>query len=115
MFWTDWGTVPKIERADMNGHGQTTIVSGDLSWPNGLVIDEASQTLFWADAGLDKIETSDLTVKYKVCFFYTFFLFFIFFDKLGLMIDIRLLTGRWTPCIAQFFARESSLFPCHFE
>lgn len=53
----------------MNGHGQTTIVSGDLSWPNGLVIDEASQTLFWADAGLDKIETSDLTVKYIVCFF----------------------------------------------
>ena len=62
----------------MNGHGQTTIVSGDLSWPNGLVIDEASQTLFWADAGLDKIETSDLTVKYIICFFYTFFLFFIF-------------------------------------
>ena len=53
----------------MNGHGQTTIVSGDLSWPNGLVIDEASQTLFWADAGLDKIETSDLTVKYIIFFF----------------------------------------------
>ena len=96
----------------MNGHGQTTIVSGDLSWPNGLVIDEASQTLFWADAGLDKIETSDLTVKYIIFFFNTFFLFSF---SLGLMIDIRLLTGRWTPCIAQFFARESSLFPCHFE
>lgn len=113
MFWTDWGTVPKIERADMNGHGQTTIVSGDLSWPNGLVIDEASQTLFWADAGLDKIETSDLTVKYIIFFFFILFSFFSF--SLGLMIDIRLLTGRWTPCIAQFFARESSLFPCHFE
>lgn len=98
----------------MNGHGQTTIVSGDLSWPNGLVIDEASQTLFWADAGLDKIETSDLTVKYIVCFFYTFS-FFSFFDKLGLMIEIRLLTGRWTPCIAQLSACEPSLFPCHFE
>ena len=96
----------------MNGHGQTTIVSGDLSWPNGLVIDEASQTLFWADAGLDKIETSDLTVKY-IIFFFILFSFFSF--SLGLMIDIRLLTGRWTPCIAQFFARESSLFPCHFE
>lgn len=115
MFWTDWGTVPKIERAHMNGHGQTTIVSGDLSWPNGLVIDEASQTLFWADAGLDKIETSDLTVKYIVCFFFILFSFFSFFDKLGLMIDICLPTGRWTPCIAQFSARESSLFPCHFE
>lgn len=113
MFWTDWGTVPKIERADMNGHGQTTIVSGDLSWPNGLVIDEASQTLFWVDAGLDKIETSDLTVKYIIFFFFILFSFFSF--SLGLMIDIRLLTGRWTPCIAQFFARESSLFPCHFE
>ena len=97
----------------MNGHGQTTIVSGDLSWPNGLVIDEASQTLFWVDAGLDKIETSDLTVKYIIFFFFILFSFFSF--SLGLMIDIRLLTGRWTPCIAQFFARESSLFPCHFE
>lgn len=82
MFWTDWGTVPKIERADMNGHGQTTIVSGDLSWPNGLVIDEASQTLFWADAGLDKIETSDLTVKHIVCFFLYFFPFFHFLINL---------------------------------
>lgn len=66
----------------MNGHGQMTIVSGDLSWPNGLVIDEASQTLFWADAGLDKIETSDLTVKHIVCFFLYFFPFFHFLINL---------------------------------
>lgn len=63
MYWTDWGTTPKIEQANLDGNNKRTIVQGQLKWPNGLVIDEASQRLFWADAGLDKIETSDLRVK----------------------------------------------------
>lgn len=64
MYWTDWGTTPKIERSDLDGGSRRSIVQGDLKWPNGLVIDEASQKLFWADAGLDKIETSNLMVKH---------------------------------------------------
>ena len=64
MFWTDQGTIPKIERSDLDGGHRQTIVQGDLKMPNGLVIDQASQRLFWADAGLDKIETSDLMVKH---------------------------------------------------
>jgi len=63
MYWTDWGVTPKIERASLDGSNRGTIVWGQLKWPNGLVIDKASQRLFWADAGLDKIETSDLLVK----------------------------------------------------
>lgn len=63
MYWTDWGTIPKIQRANLDGSNQRTIVRGQLKWPNGLVIDAASQKLFWADAGLDKIETSNLLVK----------------------------------------------------
>ena len=66
MYWTDWGTVPKIERANLDGGNRMIIVRGDLQWPNGLVIDEASQRLFWADAGLDKIETSNLLVNCNV-------------------------------------------------
>lgn len=62
MYWTDWGTIPKIERASVDGNNRRTIVQGQLKWPNGLVIDAASQKLIWADAGLDKIETSDLMV-----------------------------------------------------
>ena len=70
MYWTDWGATPKIERADLdNGRNRRVIVQGDLKWPNGLVIDEASQRLFWADAGLDKIETSDLSVKLNYYYF----------------------------------------------
>ena len=66
MYWTDWGTSPKIERANLDGGHRRIIVKGDLKWPNGLVIDEASQRLFWADASLGKIETSDLKVKLSV-------------------------------------------------
>ena len=69
MYWTDWGTIPKIERSDLDGGNRQTIVRGDLKWPNGLVIDQASLRLFWADAGLDKIETSNLMVKHFPCFF----------------------------------------------
>ena len=64
MYWTDWGTIPKIERSDLDGGNRQTIVQGDLKWPNGLVIDQASLRLFWADAGLDKIETSNLMVRH---------------------------------------------------
>ena len=60
MYWTDWGAIPKIERAGMDGSTRQTIVTGNLGWPNGLTIDLASDHLYWADAKLDKIEKSDL-------------------------------------------------------
>ena len=63
MYWTDWGSTPKIEQANLDGSNKRTIVQGQLKWPNGLVIDAASRRLFWADAALDKIETYDLMVK----------------------------------------------------
>lgn len=43
-------------------------MTGQLKWPNGLVIDAASQKLFWADAGMDKIEYSNLDVRSFVLF-----------------------------------------------
>jgi len=60
MYWTDWGTNPKIEQAEMDGSARRTIVTGNLVWPNGLTIDQLTNRLFWVDAKLDKIEVSDL-------------------------------------------------------
>ena len=60
MYWTDWGASPKIEQAHMDGSARRAIVTGNLAWPNGLTIDQATNRLFWADAKLDKIEVSDL-------------------------------------------------------
>ena len=60
MYWTDWGAIPKIERAGMDGSARQTIVAGNLVWPNGLTIDLATDRLYWVDAKLDNIEKSDL-------------------------------------------------------
>ena len=60
MYWTDWGTNPKIEKAEMDGSGRRSIVTGNIVWPNGLTIDLATNSLYWADAKLDIIEMSDL-------------------------------------------------------
>ena len=59
IYWTDWGEVPKIERAGMDGNMATrsVIISEDIHWPNGLTLDYASQRVFWADAKLSFIHS----------------------------------------------------------
>ena len=44
----------------MDGQNRQAIVSSDLVWPNGLTINVHSQSLYWADAMLDKIESSNV-------------------------------------------------------
>jgi hypothetical protein len=60
MYWSDWGNVPKIEVAGMDGSYRQTIVKSGLGWPNSLALDYEGKQLFWADAQLNRIETSDL-------------------------------------------------------
>lgn len=54
LYWTDWGEIPKIERAGMNGDHKTrsTIVSEDIFWPNGLAIDYNAERVYWIDGKL---------------------------------------------------------------
>ncbi|XP_075213889.1 low-density lipoprotein receptor-related protein 6 [Lycorma delicatula] len=61
MFWTDWGEVPKIERAAMNGDPTTrkVIVSEHIFWPNGLTIDFENKRVYWSDGKLHFIEMMD--------------------------------------------------------
>ncbi|KAI2660889.1 Low-density lipoprotein receptor-related protein 2 [Labeo rohita] len=61
MYWTDWGTSAKIERATLGGNFRTEIVNTSLVWPNGLTLDYDDQRLYWADASLQKIERCSLT------------------------------------------------------
>uniref|UniRef100_A0A8C3C9S1 Low-density lipoprotein receptor-related protein 2 n=1 Tax=Cairina moschata TaxID=8855 RepID=A0A8C3C9S1_CAIMO len=61
MYWTDWSSNAKIERATLGGNFRTPIVSTDLVWPNGLTLDYEEQQLYWADANLYKIERCTLT------------------------------------------------------
>uniref|UniRef100_A0A2S2P0K4 Low-density lipoprotein receptor-related protein 6 n=2 Tax=Schizaphis graminum TaxID=13262 RepID=A0A2S2P0K4_SCHGA len=61
MFWTDWGEVPKIERAGMNGDLSTrkVIVSDNIFWPNGLTIDFYTKHIYWVDGKLGFIDIMD--------------------------------------------------------
>ncbi len=60
MYWTDWGSHPKIERAGMDGLEREVIVYHNLTWPNGLAIDYSLNRLYWADAGTHTIEYAHL-------------------------------------------------------
>ncbi len=59
MFWTDWGSNPKIERASLDGSGRTVVHSDHVIWPNALTVDLPTKSIYWADAKLHVIETSD--------------------------------------------------------
>jgi len=59
MYWTDWGTNGRIEKAGMDGTNRMDIVNTGIHWPNGLTIDYASNLLFWVDSKLNTIESCD--------------------------------------------------------
>ncbi len=61
MYWTDWGEPAKIERAGMDGSSRSVLVQDNLMWPNGLAIDQQRGLLYWSDAGVKRIEYSDLS------------------------------------------------------
>ena len=63
MFWTDWGSPPKIERASLAGLNRTVLV--DLSgsaqyWPFAVFVDYTPERIYWIDAWIDAIDSTDL-------------------------------------------------------
>ena len=58
IYWTDWGSEPCIKKASMDGTGREVLHNTGLGWPSALTIDFHSQTLFWIDGKLDKLESS---------------------------------------------------------
>jgi len=66
MYFTDWGDVGRIEKASMDGTSRTVIHNTSLVWPNALTLDITSQTLYWADANLDKVERSGVDGSNRV-------------------------------------------------
>ena len=59
MFWTDWGSAPKIEKATLIGGQRVAIVTPNLQWPNGMELDRGDKRIYRADGVTDKIESVD--------------------------------------------------------
>lgn len=66
MYWTDWGEVPKIERADLDGMERVVMVNTSLGWPNGLALDYEDRKIYWGDAKTDKIEVGVRLIRLGV-------------------------------------------------
>ena len=60
MYWTDWGTVPKIERAFMSGALREVLLQSDLGWPNAITLDVENDRMYWSDAKFDKVSTGSV-------------------------------------------------------
>lgn len=47
MFWSDWGEIPKIEKASMDGNNSArqVIIKDGIYWPNGLAVDYETKRL----------------------------------------------------------------------
>ncbi|KAK7077185.1 hypothetical protein SK128_005539 [Halocaridina rubra] len=61
IFWTDWGSNPKIERAGLDGSDRTPIIgSPHVYWPNGITIDHANNHIYWCDGKLNTIRRANL-------------------------------------------------------
>lgn len=68
IFWTDWGASAKIERSSMDGDhsARKIIVNSDIQWPNALTIEYDSETIYWADAKLSRLERADFDGNNRV-------------------------------------------------
>ena len=68
LFWSDWGTNPRIESAGLDGSDRTVIVSEKVYWPNALTLDLPAKRVYFIDAWLDYIGycNYDGTGRYEV-------------------------------------------------
>ena len=62
MYWSDWGSAAKIEKCGMDGSktSRRVLVDRNIVWPNGMTIDYQTGRLWWTDARLGTIESTDL-------------------------------------------------------
>jgi hypothetical protein len=65
VTFTDWGDRPGIYLTSMDGRRFETLIESDVVWPNGLAADPSTNSLYWADARLNKIERVDLKTKQR--------------------------------------------------
>ncbi|VDH93302.1 Hypothetical predicted protein, partial [Mytilus galloprovincialis] len=57
IYFSDWGSTPKIEKCMFDGSNRQAIITTDVKWPNGIALDRCNKRLYWCDAGLYQIKS----------------------------------------------------------
>lgn len=62
LYWTEWVIFESVGNGSINkmsldGSNLTRITSDKVQWPNGLVLDPKTDTLYWTDAFYDHIDS----------------------------------------------------------
>ncbi|XP_052233244.1 low-density lipoprotein receptor-related protein 6-like [Dreissena polymorpha] len=60
LFWSDVGSLPKIERSTLTGSSRKIIVSQGIAYPIALDVDIQSSKLYWVDSYRNSVERSNL-------------------------------------------------------
>ncbi|KAL6422754.1 hypothetical protein ACFW04_010753 [Cataglyphis niger] len=65
IFWTDWSPGnASVSRANLDGTDvKRLFVKPTVEWPNGITIDHIAERIYWVDARLDYIASSDFEGK----------------------------------------------------
>ncbi|OWR53521.1 putative very low-density lipoprotein receptor [Danaus plexippus plexippus] len=65
MYWSEWWSAGpsggRILSGSMDGSGRRPLITDDLRWPAGLVLDSPHMTLYWCDTYLNKLERVRVT------------------------------------------------------
>ena len=59
LYYTDFGH-QYIVRMGMDGSNSNIIVKENITWPNGIALDEPAKKIYWLDAKTRSIEQADL-------------------------------------------------------
>ena len=65
LFWTDWSAEnPSVNRSTLDGSNIKQLFKEPVVyWPNGITIDYIAERIYWVDARMDYIGSSDLHGK----------------------------------------------------
>lgn len=65
MFWTDWAPGnASVSRANLDGTDvKRLFIKPTVEWPNGITIDHIAERIYWVDARVDYIGSSDFDGK----------------------------------------------------
>ena len=57
VLYTDWGTNSAIVQLSLDGSNKKNLIDEEVSWPNGLAVDQVLDRIYWSDAKKDTIES----------------------------------------------------------